>query len=41
MLEAIDLSSHPWAYSISAFPGTELDEIAIMRVDGFRWVSGG
>ncbi|MCY3759815.1 MAG: FtsX-like permease family protein, partial [Gemmatimonadetes bacterium] len=42
MLEAIDLSSHPWAYSISAFPGTELDEIAIMGsmvFGGVRWMS--
>ena len=29
MLEAIDLSSHPWAYFISAFPETELDGIAV------------
>ena len=29
MLEAIDLSSHPWAYFINAFPKTELDDIAI------------
>ncbi len=42
VLEAIDLSSHPWAYSISAFPGTELDEIAIMGsmvFGGVRWMS--
>ena len=42
MLEAIDLSSHPWAYFVSAFPGTDLDEIAIMRsmvFGGYQWMS--
>ena len=42
MLEAIDLSSHPWAYFVSAFPGTDLDEIAILRAMVFgsgQWVS--
>ena len=29
MLKEIDLSSHPWAYIINAFPETELDNIAI------------